>query len=162
MIILAFLSYALLVLREKRASIHCLRDVTAALELLYGELELHATPLPEAISRAARYCSGGGQALFQNLAILLIKLGEETFSDLWKKAVQLSCGSLSAPELEELERLGFSLGRYELSTQLREIRSCIAKLSRCREERAQSYPLERRLWLGLSAAAGCFLVILMI
>ena len=162
LIVLAFLSYALLTLRDKRAAIRSLRDVSAALELLYAELEMHATPLPEAIARSARYSRGNGKALFQNLTVLLLRLGEESFADLWSKAVSQSCRQLPSAALDELARLGLSLGRYELSAQLRDIRGCIALLCRTREERARSYPSERRLWLGLSAAAGCFLAILMI
>lgn len=162
LIIMAFLTYALLTLRDKRAAIHCLRDVSAALELLYGELEMHAAPLPEAIARAAHFSRGAGKALFQNLTVLLLRLGEESFADLWRKAVQQSCRQLPPPSRDEIERLGVSLGRYELSTQLRELRSCISSLCRSREEGERSFPSERRLWLGLCAAAGCFLAILMI
>lgn len=162
LIVIAFLSYALLTLRDKHAAIRSLRDVSAALELLYGELEMHETPLPEAIARSVRYSRGDGKNLFQNLTVLLLRLGEESFADLWSKAVSQSCRQLPASALDELARLGLSLGRYELSTQLREMRGCIALLCRTREEGERSFPSERRLWLGLCAAAGCFLAILMI
>ena len=162
LLIAAFFLFGLNAVREKRAHIHALRELAGALELFSAELALHTAPIPEAVSSTAHLAVGKGRELFRVLSRRLCCLGEESFAQLWSGAVRLSCGELSSREREELETLGASLGRYDLDTQLRELRACCAFLSARREEAEQALPAERRLWLGLSASAGAFLAILLL
>lgn len=162
LLVAAFLAAGALVVREKRARLRCLRDLCAALDLLRGELELHGAPLPQVFNAVSRYCIGAAKGLFQGLSLELALLGEEPFSALWSRAVRKNCPQLRDRELDELERLGLALGRYELSTQLVELTACRAFLINCGEEAERVFPAERRLWLGLCVSSGAMLAILLL
>lgn len=155
-------SFGICALREKRSRIAALRQIEAALELLCSELELHEAPLPEAVSNAARHAEGMGKALLHALEAQFPRLGEASFAQLWTAAVTRTCVPLLPHERDELNLLGHSLGRYELSAQLRELHACCVFLEERRNAAEQAFPGERRLLLGLSAAAGAFLAILLL
>ena len=155
-------SFGICALREKRSRIAALRQIEGVLALLCAELELHEAPLPEAVSNAARRADGMGRALLYELEAQFSRLGEASFAQLWTAAVSRTCVQLLPQERDELNRLGHSLGRYELSAQLLALHACRAFLEERRNGAEQAFPAERRLWLGLGAAAGAFLAILLL
>ena len=68
---------------------------------------------------------------------------------------------LSADELDEIMRLGRVLGRCELDMQLAAIDRCTAHLDRALTRVRAEYPQLCRLSIGLPAAAGLMLVIVL-
>ena len=158
--VLAFLWAGIRTVKSKKERITALWELELALELLRGELESRAPALPELCGFLRRRTAGTAQKLFSALDELLPVLGEEAFSTLWRSAVKKSCTMLEPVERAELAELGDVLGRYELQTQTERLRCCIMALRAHREEAQQNYPGQRRLCLGLSAAAGLLLAIL--
>ena len=61
-----------------------------------------------------------------------------------------------------MRALGDVLGRYELNEQLESIDICLDSLSRSLRGLQAQYPERRRLVLGLSAAAGILVLIVLI
>lgn len=147
---------------SRKERIAALRELEFALLLLRGELESRAAALPELCVFLRERTCGAARALFSGMAAQLSMLGEERFSSLWNRAVRESGTALEDREREELLGLGEVLGRYELETQLRRLEGCCTVLHQCREEAERAYPGQRRLCLGLSAAAGLLLAIVLL
>ena len=61
-----------------------------------------------------------------------------------------------------MRALGDVLGRYELNEQLESIDICLDSLNRSLRGLQTQYPERRRLVLGLSAAAGILVLIVLI
>ena len=139
---------------------HLLRQLRNALQYMYCELQFHMTPLPE-LSRKAGQASGGMIGnLFMKLAENLEIRQELDASACMSRVLETSD---LPPRLRILlERMGTTLGHFDLEGQLRgleEIRSLcsqeMASLSEGKEDRLRSYQT-----LGL--CAGAALVILFI
>ncbi len=158
----AFLIAGICAVGEKRRRLRGLGELCGALELLQGELELREASLPELCRELKERGTGLGSRLFSRVEASMSMIGEASFSSLWNACVENCCGEQETAVRAELRRMGASLGRYDTGTQLRAIRSCEAALSRRREEQERAFSGERKLWLGLSAAAGALLVLVLI
>ena len=123
-------------------------------------LRVRLCPLPELISELAGRGGAAGE-FYTGLAKKLDSIGEVDFSALW--ASSLECLTpLSRDELSALRALGDVLGRYELNEQLESIDICLDSLNRSMHGLQTQYPERRRLVLGLSAAAGILVLIVLI
>ncbi len=90
------------------------------------------------------------------------QLGEKSFCEIWTESVKDCCASIPAELRSELAGLGQYLGRYSLEEQLSVLDRC-SRLFRSRYlQGIQEEPIQSRLILGLSAAAGALLTILLI
>ena len=135
--------------------IELLAALCGSLRFISAEIGTRLCPLPELISELAGRGGAAGN-FYERLAEKLDSIGEVDFSALW--ASSLEClTSLSA-----MRALGDVLGRYELNEQLESIDICLDSLSRSMHGLQTQYPERRRLVLGLSAAAGILVLIVLI
>lgn len=141
--------------REERA----LRQLIGALDYMGCELQYHLTPLPELCRTAAREIEGC-------VSQALLCLASELESQIAPDAPSCMHAAIAKnPKLPQrvskiLSRLGTSLGRFDLSGQLKGMESArqqcrqdLEELSKDREQRLRNYQT-----LGL--CAGCALAIL--
>lgn len=148
--------------RTKSRRIRTLRQLCAALELLAGELETRAPPLPELAKLLAERAGGQAGTFFSLLSVSMEQLGRESFSQLWSRAAETVLESLGREEREEFAGLGMILGRCELARQLSALRACTAALRTNLREAEGLYPGQRRLSLGLTGAAAALLIIVLL
>ena len=145
----------------KRQRIDNLQEICSALALMEGELGARLTPMPELIRLLAGRAPGQTGAFFSVLSASMDRLGEEDFASLWQMAVRQTMRSMEEAEREELCRLGLILGQYELEKQLAAIRTCMVVLRGGLETAQNKYLTEKKLSLGLPAAAGALLIIVL-
>lgn len=161
LILCACLTAAGLLTCEQRQKLNALRDLSAALERLQAELSLRATGLPEISATFAKECRGAAARFFRALCEEMADLGERPFSAIWEGAARSALPELRGEELDVFCRLGETLGRYELQSQLAAIELCRSSLERDAALLADALPERRRLAFGLLGAAGALLCIIL-
>lgn len=140
--------------------IELLAALCGSLRYISAEIGTRLCPLPELIAELAGRGGAAGE-FYTRLAERLDSIGEVDFSALW--ASSLECLTpLNRDEHSALRALGDVLGRYELQEQLESIDICLDSLSRSLRGLQAQYPERRRLVLGLSAAAGILVLIVLI
>lgn len=161
LILTACLGAGLLRTASVRRRMETLRGLCGALELAEGELETRLTPLPELVRLLAGRSSGQTGDFFRLLDASFGFLGAEDFAALWSRAAATALTALSSADREELVRLGQVLGRFELDRQLAALEACVRALRGELEAARVRYPGDRRLSLGLGAAAGALLIVVL-
>ena len=141
-------------------TLRCLEGLCAGIRCMREELAARLAPLDELLPLAAAR-AGEAERFFRRLTEAMDKLGAQSFGALWCEA----CRELPLLPTDvggDLEALGATLGRAELSDQLA---ACDRFLARCEAEidgRRRRLPEQRRLFLALGAAAGLFLCLLIL
>ncbi len=139
-----------------------LRQLERALELMSAELSLRLTSLPELLKRLEKNSHGPVGRFFGGVAASMERLGELPFAELWNAALERNFTELDGSAAEALRALGSVLGRYELEAQLAAAADCRARLHALAEEKSAALQEGRRLSLGLSAAFGGLVCILLL
>lgn len=158
----AFLGGAVIYLLSQRQRVQTLSGLCSALDMAAGELSARAAPLPLLFELLGQRCEGAAADFFNALCGSMDRLGEEELFSLWHGATEKNLACLSTAEREEIDRLGGVLGRYEMEAQLTALRSCEAVLRSSLEQARADYPNRRRLGIGMTAAAGALLVIVLL
>lgn len=161
-IISAFFLFSLCMTERRKAEINCLAELCAGLELIRAELGTRLTPMPALLELLKDRCGGEAGTFFRAVSTALPLLEEKDFSSLWNMAADEVLRSLSQRELDTVKKVGTVLGKYELSEQLRVIGSCLTELKTSEEKLREAYPQSRKLFFGVSAAAGGFIIILLL
>lgn len=161
-IISAIFLLALNLTGRRKAEIDCLAELCRGLELIRAELGTRLTPMPELLGLLEEQCAGEAGSFFRSVGTALPLLEERDFSSLWSMAADKALCCLSQRELDTVKKVGTVLGKYELSEQLTVIGSCLTELKAGEERLRAAYPQTRKLFFGLSAAAGGFIIILLL
>ena len=149
---------------EMKNRIGDLKELRKLIGLLKGDIRYANTPLPEAISVIARRYKGCYHSFFQKTSTQLQELSGQTFSQIWKAAVdkELLDTSLSKKDKAQLISFGENLGYLDKDMQmntfelyLAQLEDEIAELSKTVKERAYLYN-------SLGIMAGVFITIIMI
>ncbi len=149
-------------LRLRSEELATLRELDRAIEQLSAELSLRLTSLPELAELLAQSTRGKAGDFFCLLAESLDLIGERSFSVLWDETLQHALPELDERAKEAMRRLGLALGRYELDAQLASAAECRTRLRALAEEKAGALAGSRRVSLGLSAACGGILCIMLL
>lgn len=161
-IISAFFLLALDMTGRRKAQIRCLAELCRGLELIRAELGTRLTPMPELLTLLEEQCAGEAGSFFQAVKAALPLLDQRDFASLWSLAADEFLRSLGPREMDSVKKLGAVLGKYELSEQLTANDSCLAELKAKENQLREGYPQSRKLFFGLSAAAGGFIIILLL
>ena len=161
-IIGAIFLLALILTGRRKAEIDCLAELCRGLELIRAELGSRLTPMPELLGLLEDQCAGEAGNFFRTVGRALPLLEERDFSSLWSLAAEEALRCLSQRELDIVKKVGTVLGKYELSEQLNVIGSCLRELKAMEERLRVAYPQSRKLFFGISAAAGGFIIILLL
>ena len=149
-------------LRALGRELRYMQGLCLGMRALRAELALRLSPMRELLLLASERSNRETARFFLAAADAVCKLDERGFPELWTEACRRTLGALSADNRRDLEQLGLSLGRFGLEDQLA---ACDRWLSRAEEwidRQREAYPERRRLALGLGAAAGAFLCLLML
>ena len=161
-IISAFFFFARILIRRKKAEIDCLAELGRGMELMRAELGTRLTPMPELMRLLSDRCGGAAGSFFSAVYSAMPLLEERDFSGLWNIAAESCLIVLDKRALDTVKKAGTVLGRYELAEQLSAVGSCAAELKTREEKLRAAYPESRRLMFGLCAAAGSFLILLLL
>lgn len=160
MISAACASFGVISAADMKRHIELLTALCGSLRYISAEIGTRLRPLPELIAELADRGGAAGE-FYTRLAEKLDSIGEVDFSALW--ASSLGClTTLNRDELSAIRALGDVLGRYELNEQLESIDICLDSLNRSLRDLQAQYPERRRLVLGLSAASGILVLIVLI
>ncbi len=143
--------------RLKRRS-EALEELAFGLGLLGFELESFRRPLPELCRHLSGQAPGAAGQLFERLCQGLEQQPGESFSGLWQKAL----GPLKGPERALLLPLGAVLGRYGAPEQRRALSLCQTRLEELAAEARERHRRNGRLYLGLGAALGAGISLMML
>ena len=144
--------------RERR-----LRELSASLALLKGEICFRLCPMDQALSAVTARCVGPVRAFYCAVLRGMDGLGAETFASVWTEAAEKSPQLLLSPgELAALAELGASLGRYDAALQGEALDRACAFLDRCAVKAARERQDQSRLSVVLGMAAGFFAVIVLL
>ena len=158
----AFFLLFLTLTGNKKAEINCLAELCTGFALIRAELGTRLTPMPELLSLLTERCQGPAGGFFRTVDSALPLLAEKDFSALWNAAAEEHLGCLGQRELETVKKAGAVLGKYELSEQISVVSSCLEELRGAEEKGRADYPQCRRLLFGVNAAAGGFIIILLL
>lgn len=161
-ILSAVFFFSLTLTGRRKAEINCLDELCRGMELIRAELGTRLTPMPELLRILSDRCRGEAGAFFSALCKAMPLLEENEFSKLWNIAADTYLKPLHPEELNTVKKVGAVLGKYELSEQLAVTDACRRELAFAAEKLRASYPESRRLFFGISAAAGGFLIILLL
>lgn len=138
-----------------------LRMLLSALDFMECELQYRMTPLPELCRRAAGQCTGGLQSVFN---ILARELDQQISPDAMRC---MSAALAQVPELPKrakyaLKAMGQTLGRFDVSGQLRGLESVRLACRRDLEDMERNRDTRLRSYQTLGLCAGAALAILFI
>lgn len=140
------------------ARVRRMTELLELLELLDLELGRFRTPMPALFAALSERARGAGAALCRRVGSGLETLGEQPFSDIWAGAL----ADLPTPERDILIPLGTVLGRYGAEEQLMVLERCRRELEQARDEAAAALREKGRMAVGLGAAGGAALAVLLI
>ena len=158
----AFCGFGILIWNEKKRAYETLAQLCFSLELTASELASRSSPLPELIKLLSERVGRRAAEFYKELYSTLPLLGDRDFSLLWTEAVKKTLGSLTAAEQEEFVRLGYILGRYELQEQISAVKTTLIFFIARRDSAQAKSVEEKKLSLGLTAAAGALLAIVLL
>lgn len=138
-----------------------LRQLISVLDYIACELQYRMTPLPQLCRQAALECTGLLNRLFTAMATEL-EMQVAPDVDICMKTVLGRFTDLPKYTLETMQKLGRSLGRFDLEGQLQDLETiraqCRARLSQVGENKE----VRLRTYKTLGLCAGAALVILFI
>lgn len=111
-----------------------------AMALLEGELAFHLPSLPNLLEELSHRCSGMAGEILAAVTAALVRLGEESFEEIWRKTLAEGAEGLTEEDLEPLFRLGGVLGRWGWEEQ----RTAAERARLALEGRASQLRRERR------------------
>lgn len=149
---------------EMKSRIEDLKELRKLIVLLRGDIRYANTPLPEAVSSIARRHRGNYSAFFQNVSEKLHELSGQTFSAIWKEAVQsqLADSALTKKDRLHLTQFGENLGYLDKEMQINTLDLYITQLED--EITDQSKTIKEKVYLynSIGIMAGIFITIIMI
>lgn len=153
--------FGFLMAAAHRRTEQCLRRLIGALDYMECELQYHLTPLPDLCRQAASESTGEIRELFCALAQELEDQVSPDVQSCMHAAIH-KLPALPGQAEDALKELGSSLGRFDLSGQLRGLEAVRATCRRSLEEMSQNREVRLRSYQTLGLCAGAALAILFI
>lgn len=162
MIIAGCVTIGGITLHERRVRVETLYALCAALRTMRAELITRLAPLPEVFHALAENGAGAAEEFFAALYTDMDALGECGLAAIWQGACLRTLGSLRGDEMAAISALGaqLSLGSAEAAAEA--VEACEGVLHAAYLREKERLPQARRLCIGVPAAAGAMLVILLI
>ena len=143
--------------------VNALLRLSAAMEMMRGEIALNLTPVPELMELISRSFDGPVGEFFRNTSELMPELGKESLSELWSRAVDETADlPLNRGERDELRLLGSVLGRFDAGEQERVLLLAADKFAGLASRAGEKAAQERKLCAGVGASAGLMLAIMLL
>lgn len=141
------------------------KDLLAGLQqgllLLEKEISFSATPLPQALRRAAQG-AGGAAALFEQSAAQLAQGQGLTAAEAWHSALQPYRAQLLADEYADLQAFAAGLGLSDSENQLKRIELTRIKLAAAEQRAQEACQQQGKVRKSLGWALGAALILIFI
>jgi stage III sporulation protein AB len=149
---------------EMKNRIEDLKELRKLIGLLKGDIRYANTPLPEAISVLARRYKGSFDSFFQYASTKLQELSGQTFTQIWRAAVEqeLVNTSLSKKDKAQLISFGENLGYLDKDMQMNTFELYLTQLEDELRELSKTVKERAYLYNSLGIMAGVFISIIMI
>lgn len=144
--------------RRLKAAARFAEELCLAMELLALELGQDRPPLPELLRRLANSAPGAGGRWFAALAGAVEGCPDESFRALWEREL----AAFPAAQREVLYPLGAVLGRFSAPEQTAAVRSAERRLERLAAQAREKSRSCGRLYIGLSAALGAAVSVMLL
>lgn len=149
---------------DMRCRIEDLKELKKLIGLLKGDIRYAITPLPEAISSLARRHSGNYGSFLQYVSKKLQELSGQTFSEIWRVAVEkeLISTSLTKKDKLQLVHFGDNLGYLDKDMQLNTLELYLSQLDEEITDISKTIKEKTYLYNSLGIMAGIFITIIML
>ena len=149
---------------ELKSRINDIRELRKLMVLLRGDIRYANTPLPEAICAIARRHEGGYKNFFTRISEVLNENSGNTFSQVWKEAVdsELRQTSLNKKDKSLLIQFGDNLGYLDKEMQMNTLELFLAQLEEEINELSKTAKEKSYLYSTLGIMAGVFITIILI
>ena len=148
--------------RRLERRVTALRSLTQALELMEQELDFRLPPMKELIAETARRSAEPASGFLRTCAEKMDHLDGQPLSGLWQQAALEQLPALKPCDLETLFSVGTVLGRYDAESQRSAISTARERLAGFLADAVEERHRHGRVYGTLGAAAGAFLVILLL
>lgn len=145
---------------ERRVT--ALRSLTEALELMERELDFRLPPMKDLIRETAERSAQPASGFLRTCAEKLDAWDGQPLSRLWQQAARERLPALKPCDLEALSSVGAVLGRYDAESQRGVISAARERLNGFLADAVEERRRQGRVYGALGAAAGAFLVILLL
>ncbi len=139
-----------------------LRSLTEALELLEREMDFRLPPMKELIRETARRSAEPASGFLRVCAERMEEWEGQPLADLWQQAALDELPALKPCDRETLLSVGAVLGRYDAESQRGVISAARERLAVFLTDAVEERRRQGRVYGALGAAAGAFLVILLL
>lgn len=139
-----------------------LQSLTEALELMERELDFRLPPMRELILETSRRSAEPAAGFLRTCAKGMDELEGQLLSGLWQRAALMKLPALKKCDLETLLSVGAVLGRYDAESQRSVISAARERLAGFLADAVEDRRRQGRVYGTLGAAAGIFLVILLL
>lgn len=133
-----------------------------ALELMENELAFRLPAMPELMERLSHSARPPAREVFTALQTGLTRLGESSFEELWRGALDAHPGGLAGEELDTLKALGAVLGRYSWADQCRGLESARRVLAERAAQTREELGRKGKAYTATGVALGAFVTILLL
>lgn len=145
-------------LSRRRAAIEAWAE---ALALLEGELAFSLPAMPELLEGLSRRSRSPAREALSAIRANMDRLGEKSFSQLWREALEAHGEALAPEDLEQLCRLGGLLSRRGWEDQREAAEAVRISLLAQAEQLREELRREGKSYGTLGLALGAFLTILL-
>lgn len=149
---------------ELKSRINDMKELRKLIVLLRGDIRYGSTPLPEAISAIARRHEGNFKRFFTKVSEKLNERSGDTFSQIWKEAVEkeLFTTSLSKKDKYQLIQFGENLGYLDKEMQMNTLDLFLNQLEEEIQEVSKTAKDKAYLYNTLGIMAGIFISIILV
>lgn len=148
--------------RRLERRVTALRSLVGALELLERELDFRLPPMKELITETARRSAEPAARFLRVCAENMDRLEGRPLSRLWQQTAREELPALKPCDLEALCSVGAVLGRYDAESQRSVLSAARERLESYLTQALDERRRQGRVYTTLGAAAGAFLVILLL
>lgn len=149
---------------ELKSRIKDMKELKKLIILLRGDIRFGSTPLPEAISSIARRHDGCFKGFFTRASEKLNERSGNTFSQVWKEAVEneLFSTSLNKKDKSQLIQFGENLGYLDKEMQMNTLELFLTQMEDELQDLTKTAKEKSYLYNTLGIMAGIFISIIMI
>lgn len=149
---------------ELKSRINDIKELRKLVVLLRGDIRYGNTPLPEAICAIARRHEGSFKGFFTKLTERLGEHSGNTFSQVWKEAVEeeLNQTALNKKDKSGLVQFGENLGYLDKEMQMNTLELFLTQIEEEINELSKTAKEKSYLYNTLGIMAGIFISIVLI
>ena len=145
-----------------KRQVSILEALLGAVERMKGELPLRLLPGPELLQSMEKSSTPPVSEFFRRCGAGLGELGEKSFAQIWRQAMEKSLPELEQAAKVAFETLGEMLGQYREEEQLAALERTTAELERALDAARREAEVRGKLDRVLGLTAGAFLAIVLI